>query len=168
MTSSYDRPSICQVQIGPCRGDKQGPAPTIQKCHIRLSAFRKLVRNNLQKLKKWFYFSCFFEFVFRKIEFCVNPGHLVDSFGTPPWPPELKISVITSYLATILCMWSDHNRIRPHAKYCYRERPGSRSETAFDHFVRSPADNWGHTRWPISHHPTVRFGCNLACGRIMA
>jgi hypothetical protein len=25
-------------------------------------------------------------------------------------------------------MWSDHDRIRPHAKYQCRERPGSRSE----------------------------------------
>jgi hypothetical protein len=47
-----------------------------------------------------------------------------------------------TYLAMLLFMWSNHNRIRPHAKYRRREQPESRSEkkkTGFDHFVRSQA-----------------------------
>jgi hypothetical protein len=40
-------------------------------------------------------------------------------------------------------MWSDHDRIRPHAKYQRRERLGSRpkekKENGVHHFVRSQA-----------------------------
>jgi hypothetical protein len=62
------------------------------------------------------------------------------SARTEPWPPELQSSVNNAYLAMILCIWSDYDRIRPHAKYQRREQPGSRTkkkENDVDHFVRS-------------------------------
>jgi hypothetical protein len=39
-----------------------------------------------------------------------------------------KTSAASRSFPLILCMWSDHDTIRPHAKYQRRERPGSRSE----------------------------------------
>jgi hypothetical protein len=48
----------------------QGPAPTtIQKCHIRLSAVRKLVRNNLQKFKNSSSLVVFSNSFFEKLNF---------------------------------------------------------------------------------------------------
>jgi hypothetical protein len=68
-----------------------------------------------------------------------------------------------------LHMWSDRNSIRPYAKYRRREWPGSRSEknkTALA--MLGSHKTCKRPEWPpISNHPTVRFGFNLACDRIM-
>jgi hypothetical protein len=39
-----------------------------------------------------------------------------------------KTSAASRLFQLILCMWSDHGTIRPHAKYQRREPPRSRSE----------------------------------------
>jgi hypothetical protein len=73
----------------------------------------------------------------------------VDRFGssrTRPWRLELQSSLKNAYLTIILCMWSNHDRIRPYAKYQRRERAGSRSkkENGVDHFVRAPRQLGAH------------------------
>jgi hypothetical protein len=52
-----------------------------------------------------------------------------------------EMSASSHSFRAILCMWSDHGMIRPHAKYRRHERAISCSEKKkrFDYFVRSQA-----------------------------
>jgi hypothetical protein len=56
-------------------------------------------------------------------------------------PQMAKMSASSHSFQAILCMWSDHGMIRPHAKYRRHKRAISRSEKqkTFDYFVRSQA-----------------------------
>jgi hypothetical protein len=79
-----------------------------------------------------------------------------------------KTSTETGLFRSILCMWSDCKSIRPYTKYRRREWPGSRSEKKkMALAMLSSHKTCERPEWPILNHPTVRFGCNLACDRIM-
>jgi hypothetical protein len=74
----------------------------------------------------------------------------------------------TGLFWSILCMWSDRNSIRPYANYRRREWPGSRSEKKkMALAMLGSHKTCERPEWPISNYPTVCFGCNLACDRIM-
>jgi hypothetical protein len=58
--------------------------------------------------------------------------HFVRSQAAGGAQDETKSSAASGSFPLILCMWSDHDRIQPHAKYQHCERLGSRSKKRND------------------------------------